>query len=111
MIWLIDRNQLQGFGRTEDVLKLNPLPDKIAAFGFDVLEIDGHEMEDFFRAQSYYDSVSKPLAIICNTVKGNAVNYFQNTVGCHYLPMKDDQFEQANADVLHFFESKSKGLK
>lgn len=111
VVWLIDRNQLQGFGRTEDVLKLNPLNDKLVAFGFDVLEIDGHEMQDFFNAQSYYETATKPLVLICNTVKGNAVNYFKDTVGCHYLPMKDDQFEKANADVLHFFESQSKDLK
>lgn len=111
VIWLIDRNQLQGFGRTEDVLKLNPIKDKIVAFGFDVLEIDGHEMQDFFQAKSFYETINKPLVLICNTIKGNAVQYFQNTVGCHYLPMKDDQFEKANSDVLQFFESKSNVLK
>jgi transketolase len=110
VVWLIDRNQLQGFGRTEEVMKLNPLDDKLKAFGFEVIEIDGHEMEDFYTVQKKYENISQPLVVICNTVKGNAVKYFEDTVGCHYLPMKDNQFELANQDVLHFYQLKSNQL-
>ena len=111
VVWLIDRNQLQGFGRTEDVMKLNPLDDKLRAFGFEVLEVDGHEMPSLATARERFSGIQKPLAVICNTVKGNAVQYFQDTVGCHYLPMKDNQYDLAKANIEAFFEQRAKPLK
>lgn len=109
-VWLIDRNNIQGFGRTEDIIRLNPLDEKLKAFGFDVIEVDGHDMNSLFKAKEYYTNLQKPLAVICHTIKGNAVRYFQDTVDCHYLPMKDEHFELANADIEFFLNEKVKQL-
>lgn len=92
VVWLIDRNGLQGFGYTEEVMKLNPLDDKLRAFGFEVLEINGHSFDELNDVKAKYASVNKPLAVICNTVKGNGWERYQGKVDCHYLPMKDDDF-------------------
>jgi transketolase len=108
--WLIDRNNLQGFGRTEDIMKMNPLDDKLKAFGFEVAEADGHDFLSIDKARQQHKG-TKPLAIICHTVKGNAVEYFQDTVGCHYLPMKNDQFQLANDDIDAFYQTKLKSVQ
>jgi transketolase len=45
VIWFIDRNYIQGFGRTEDTLKLDPLDKKLESFGFEVVTADGHSFD------------------------------------------------------------------
>jgi transketolase len=110
-VWLIDRNNIQGFGRTEDVMKMNPLDEKLKAFGFEVTIADGHDMKSLSLAHNKHTGSQRPLAVICNTIKGNGVAYFQNTVDCHYLPMKNNQFELADADVEKFYHDKIKQVQ
>lgn len=90
VIWFIDRNYLQGFGRTEDTLKMDPLDKKLEAFGFEVAIADGHDFDSLKESISNYQH-TKPLAIICNTVKGKGM-FLQNTVDCHYLPLNDEDY-------------------
>jgi transketolase len=93
VIWLIDRNHLQGFGRTENVLKLEPLSDRLRAMGFYVSECDGHNFISLANAKSELQQASLPGVIICNTIKGRGWRSLENTVDCHYLPMNDEQYE------------------
>ena len=92
VIWFIDRNYLQGFGRTEETLKLEPLDKKFESFGFEVKIVDGHE---FSSLQSSFDNLKteNPLAIICNTVKGKDLT-LANTVDCHYLPLTETDYHK-----------------
>ena len=92
VVWLIDRNYLQGFGRTEDTLKLDPLDKKLESFGFEVAIADGHDFDSLKATFALFNN-HKPLAIICNTVKGKDLE-LQNTVDCHYLPLTDADFEK-----------------
>ncbi|MEO7801839.1 MAG: transketolase [Ginsengibacter sp.] len=92
VLWFIDRNYIQGFGRTEDTLKLDPLDKKLDSFGFEVLMADGHDFDSLENACSKLSS-EKPLAIICNTTKGKYLT-LQNTVDCHYLPLTDSDFQK-----------------
>jgi transketolase len=90
--WFIDRNYLQGFGRTEDILKLDPLDKKLESFGFQVEIAEGHSFP------SLQDAISrsrheKPLAIICNTIKGKDMP-LEDTVDCHYLPLTDPDYQK-----------------
>ena len=96
VVWVIDRNNLQGFGYTEEVMPLEPLDEKLAAFGFDVLKIDGHDFSALAAAKQHYEgsNKSKPLVIIANTMKGNGWEDFQGQVACHYLPMNETQFNK-----------------
>jgi len=90
--WFIDRNYLQGFGRTEDTLKLEPLDKKLESFGFQVAIADGHDFDSLKSAVVSFQN-EKPLAIICNTVKGKDLG-LQNTVDCHYLPLTEEDFQK-----------------
>lgn len=90
VVWFIDRNYLQGFGRTEETIKMDPLDKKLEAFGFEVAIADGHDFESLKISVANYQH-TKPLAVICNTVKGKGM-FLQNTVDCHYLPLNDEDF-------------------
>lgn len=90
IFWFIDRNYIQGFGRTEDTLKLDPLDKKLESFGFQVVTADGHSFESLKGCLSEFRD-QRPLAIICNTIKGKDLK-LQDTVDCHYLPLTDEEF-------------------
>lgn len=93
LIWVIDRNKLQGFGHTESIMPLEPLNDKLLAFGFDVIRINGHDFTDFKMAKDASEKFNKPLAIIADTNKGNGWEGMQDKLECHYLPMNAAQYE------------------
>jgi transketolase len=93
VVWLIDRNGIQGYGRTEDVIRLEPLDKKLEAMGFNVCKADGHDFSALEVAKGQALSIEKPSVIICQTTKGRHWKLYEDTVDCHYLPMKEDQYE------------------
>jgi len=93
VIWLIDRNNLQGLGRTEDIMRLEPLDKKFEAFGFNVVIVDGHDFTSLENAKFSVLKSSRPSVIICNTTKGRHWSQYEDKVDCHYLPMKDGDYE------------------
>lgn len=101
LIMLIDKNGLQGFGTTHDVLGDTAAVAKWQAIGFDVAEANGHDVSaltatiDSLRAQPN----GKPKVVIAHTVKGKGVSYMENRLEWHYLPMTPAQYEQAKTDV------------
>lgn len=107
VVWLIDRNKLQGYGRTEDVMKLEPLDKKIEAFGFNVLIADGHDFSSLNGCKTATANNSTPTAIICNTTKGKGWKTYEDKVDCHYLPMKDDQYSLIQTEIERDFNEKS----
>jgi len=99
VVWLIDRNRMQGMGGTEDVLALEPVDAKLSAFGFHVVIAAGHDFASLLAARDECLRVQAtrkvPVAIIANTIKGHGIRYMQDTVASHYLPMDDAQYRQA----------------
>ncbi|MDH7511348.1 MAG: transketolase [Clostridiales bacterium] len=99
LIWMIDRNHIQGFGRTEDVMALEPLDVKLKAFRFHVIKADGHSYDSLLAAKleclSNNGTSETPNVIICETIKGHGVSFMENTVDWHYLPMDDGQYKKA----------------
>jgi len=95
---IIDANGLQGFGRTEDVLNLEPLARKWEVFGFRVSEIDGH---DFAALHGAFEEPSdgRPHCIVARTVKGKGVTLMEHKLEWHYLPMNEEQYRAALADL------------
>ena len=90
---IIDRNNLQSMDTTENTLVLEPLAEKINAFGWRVIELDGHnhvELKDAFNQVH-----NKPLCIIANTIKGKGVSYMEHSVAWHYKTPQGDEFTQA----------------
>lgn len=110
VVWLIDRNRLQGFGHTEDVMQLDPLDKKLDAFGFRVIECDGHDFTALQNAKEKANSSQLPVAIICNTTKGKGWTTYEGQVDCHYLPLKDDQFALVMNEMDKDFERKKAEL-
>ncbi len=90
VIWFVDRNYLQGFGKTEDTMKLDPLDKKFESFGFQVIFADGHDFISLENAFSQFLD-ERPLVIICNTIKGRDLA-LENTVDCHYLPLTESDY-------------------
>lgn len=99
VVWFIDRNLIQGFGRTEEVMQLEPLKQKLEAFGFFVCEADGHDFESLLAAQKSLNedvrAQKMPKVILCRTVKGNGLSFMKDTIASHYLPMTEDQYQLA----------------
>lgn len=91
--WIIDKNNFQGFGSTQEVMDLDPLAEKLRAFRFDCIEIDGHDFDQWKQVLAYRNQCRKPLAVIARTVKGKDWQERQNTMDSHYLPFKDRQYE------------------
>ena len=101
LIVLIDKNGLQGFGYTQDVLGDSAESKKWKALGFEVFEIDGHDVLAIQETiqQCKVSTIPKPKAIIATTVKGKGVSYMENKMEWHYLPMSADLYEVAKQDV------------
>jgi transketolase len=92
----VDRNGIQGFGRTEEVMALGAIEKKFQSFGWESYVCDGHSfasLQGCFQA-SQSEISPKPKVIVCNTVKGHGLGENENTVGCHYQPLTVDQYKQ-----------------
>ena len=96
LVWLIDRNGIQGFGRTEEVMPLEPLADKLRAFNWDVYEADGHSMPSLLQARDAVLATrsERPSVLLCRTVKGNGMGAMADTVDCHYRPMTQEIYDR-----------------
>jgi transketolase len=113
VVWIIDRNRIQALGRTEHVLSLEPLDEKLRAFGFHVLSVDGHDFASLLAARDEFERMletwSVPVAIIANTVKGHGISAMQETVGSHYLPLANGQYERALDELTRAHASRMSG--
>ena len=93
---IIDNNGLQIDGNVADVMSPYPIDEKLRAFGFDVVEIDGHNFDEIEAAfAKARETKGKPFAIIMKTVKGKGVSFMENNAGWHGKAPNDEQAEQA----------------
>ena len=84
LITILDRNRIQQDGFTEDIMPLDPMRDKWLAFNWNVIEIDGHKVEQVIDALNRANQVEdKPTLIIANTVKGNGIKHMTNNPQWH----------------------------
>ena len=95
LIAIIDRNRLQIDGCTENVMALDNLTEKIKAFNWAVIEIDGHDFDAIYNAVEIAKKCDKPCAIIANTTKGKGVSFMENQAGWHGKAPNDEQLAQA----------------
>lgn len=94
---LIDINGLQGFGTTTEVLSMGDLAHKVRGFGLDVEEIDGHS-EDAIAGALARDTKG-PRIVAMRTVKGKGVSFMENRMEWHYLPLNEDQYNDAMLEL------------
>ena len=94
LVAIVDRNRLQQGARTEDTNALDPLDERLAAFGCEVREIDGHDYDaliDAFRPST----TGKPVAIVANTTKGKGISFVEDRVEWHHKVPSPEQVELA----------------
>jgi transketolase len=93
---LIDKNNLQGFGYTKDVLGDTATIEKWKSIGFEVLEVDGHNIASIINTiNTLKNTNQKPKLIIADTIKGKGVDYMENKMEWHYLPMNEVMYQKA----------------
>jgi transketolase len=97
LVAVIDYNKIQSFGRVEEVMGLEPFAAKWKAFGWSVVEVDGHSYVELAKAMGGARDQSRtgPLVIIAHTVKGKGVSFMENTVEWHYLNPSTEQLALA----------------
>lgn len=98
---IVDRNGLQIDGRTDDVKTLEPLGDKWRAFGWNVIDTDGHNIMDISSAlHRFRHTHFRPTVIIAHTIKGKGVSFMENQAGWHGKAPSMKQAEEAIAEIL-----------
>lgn len=96
----VDHNHLQIDGPIEEVLSPEPVADKFRAFGWEVLNIDGHDFRQIIKAvHQAWEIKGKPTVIIAETVKGKGVSFMENQVGWHGVAPKPQEVEKALAEL------------
>lgn len=98
----IDVNGLQIDGRTSDVMNTEPLDKKLEAFGFRLMQINGHSMEEIGKADEFYKAgrgQGMPTAILMHTLKGKGVSFMEDQAGWHGKAPSDEELEKALAEL------------
>ncbi len=96
LTFIVDRNNIQIDGNTEDIMPLEPLADKYRAFNWHVLEIDGHNIREIVEACETAKRITeKPTVIIARTIPGRGVDFMENKYQWHGIPPKADQANEA----------------
>ncbi|MFH0816651.1 MAG: transketolase [Methanobacteriota archaeon] len=100
LVAIVDRNKLQLDGPTEQIMSLEPLSDKWKAFGWHVLEMNGHDFKEILAAFDQAKEVKgKPTVIIAHTVKGKGVSFMEGAVGFHGKAPNKEQYDQAMKEL------------
>ena len=95
LIAFVDRNKLQIDGSTENVKSIGDAAQKFQAFGWNTIEIDGHDIKEIYNAIQTAKTSDKPVVIIANTIKGKGVSFMENNAGWHGKAPNDEQLQQA----------------
>lgn len=99
LVAFVDFNNLQIDGTLDEVNAPTPLPEKFAAFGWDVMEIDGNNIPEILDALDRVTMDGKPTAIIAKTIKGKGVSYMENACGWHGKAPNKDEYDIAMAEL------------
>jgi transketolase len=100
LVAIVDLNGQQAFGYTDQVLDLSPLAERWRAFGWDVHEVDGHDVAQITQTvEQLCTTCGPPHVLIARTIFGKGVSYMENQIKWHYWPMSDEEYLQALAEV------------
>lgn len=100
VVLIVDDNGLQIDGHVADVMDHSPLKEKFLAFGWNVLEVDGHDIEALQKAfHSVYRKAERPTVLLAKTVKGKGVSFMENQVSWHGSAPTKEQYEQAMQEL------------
>lgn len=100
LVAIVDRNRLQANGAVSERFDSGDLHAKWESFGWNVMEIDGHKMEEILFALDEADTVKgRPTVIIANTVKGKGISFAENVVSFHNGMLTEETYQQALAEL------------
>lgn len=100
LVYILDKNQVQQTGFTKNVMDIGNAAEKWKAFGFNVVEINGHSMEDILNALDKSDNKNgKPTMIIANTIKGKGVSFMELNHKFHGNAPNDEEFKKAMEEL------------
>lgn len=96
---VIDNNKVQAFGSTRDVLNMEPVKDKWRAFGWEVDEVNGHDLKELQRIFHQPQKRLKPKAVIAHTIRGKGISFMEHVIDWHYLTLNKTQYQQAIKEI------------
>jgi len=100
LVAIIDRNTLQISGLTEEVMSLEPMRERWEAFGWQVFDVAGNDMEDLVKTFDAFDySSEKPKLIISHTIKGNGISYMEKVAKWHHSVPDEAQYQLALQEI------------
>lgn len=100
LVAIIDKNDLQIDGYCGDIVTLGDLPSKLRAFGWEVREVDGHDVEEIYKTLVFAKEFSEgPVAIVASTVKGRGVSFMEDVCGWHGKAPSDEEKEKALNEI------------
>lgn len=99
LVAVVDLNGQQALGFTDQVLSLGPLADKWRAFGWSTSEVDGHDVAALAEALAEAPAEPAPRVVLARTDFGRPVSFMRRRIEWHYLPMSEEQYRQALAEV------------
>ena len=111
LVAIIDRNHLQISGNTEDVMALDSIRERWSAFGWDVKEMNGDDMQSILDTFASIDYANrKPHLLVSNTTKGFGVSYMENVASWHHGMPNEEQYQQAIAEISARIASLEKNI-
>ena len=97
---IVDNNNLQIDGTIEEVMSPYPIDEKFRSFGFEIIKIDGHDIEEIIKAFEVAKNIKdKPTCIIAKTIKGKGISYMENQVGWHGKAPNEEQYKEAITEL------------
>jgi len=90
---IIDRNNLQGYGRADELVSFEPLEEKFRSFNWEVFRVDGHNFDELKKV--FLMKTDKPKAIIADTIKGKGVDFMEDKLIWHYYIVTDEIKQEA----------------
>ncbi|MCC2314011.1 transketolase [Cellulomonas xiejunii] len=100
LVAIVDRNRLQIAGTTKEILDTEPLADKFRSFGWDVREVDGHDVTQLASVLDRSEPAgARPLAVLANTVKGKGVSYMEDNIAWHHKVPTPEEYAIALAEL------------
>jgi len=97
---LVDHNGFGGVRETSQTCSLSPLKKKFECFGFEAVEVDGHDQSAILDAIAGFKSGHRPFAIICHTIKGKGASFMEGQNVWHYRPPSKEDCETLNIELL-----------
>ena len=108
---IVDYNHLQTDGTTEEVMDTGDVRAKFEAFGWDSVEIDGHDMPAIVDALERSRTLERPAAIVCQTKKGRGVSSMEDRFGFHGKPPSQEQEQQAMEELEATYQEQTRALE